>query len=79
MTSLLMEMVISPNIIFRKPFKFYIMARTRKRKCDVTGVTTSENNFYSNQSHTKAVDNLRRSTGATKNQMRRMFNQLTTY
>jgi hypothetical protein len=74
-----MEMETSPNIIFRKPFKFYIMARTRKRKCDVTGVTTSENNFYSNQSHTKAVDNLRRSTGATKNQMRRMFNQLTTY
>ena len=74
-----MEMETSPNIIFRKPFKFYIMARTRKRKCDVTGVTTSENNFYSRQSHTKAVDNLRRSTGATKQQMRRMFNQLTTY
>ena len=74
-----METETSPNIIFQKPFKFYIMARTRKRKCDVTGVTTSENNFYSNQSHTKAVDNLRRSTGATKNQMRRMFNQLTTY
>lgn len=55
------------------------MARTRKRTCDVTGVTTSENNFYSKQSHTKAVDNLRRATGATKNQMRRMFNQLTTY
>ena len=74
-----MEMETSPNIIFRKPFKFYIMARTRKRTCDVTGVTTSENNFYSKQSHTKAVDNLRRATGATKNQMRRMFNQLTTY
>ena len=74
-----METETSPNIIFRKPFKFYIMARTRKRKCDVTGVTTNENNFYSNQSHTKAVDNLRRSTGATKQQMRRMFNQLTTY
>ena len=55
------------------------MARTRKRTCDVTGVTTSENNFYSKQSHTKAVDNLRRATGVTKNQMRRMFNQLTTY
>jgi hypothetical protein len=55
------------------------MARTRKRTCDVTGVTTSERNFYSNQSHTKAVDNLRRSTGANKEQMRRMFNQLNTY
>jgi len=55
------------------------MARTRKRTCDVTGVTTSENNFYTNQSHVKAVDNLRRTTGATKTQMSRMFNQLQTY
>jgi hypothetical protein len=55
------------------------MARTRKRICDVTGVNTNENNFYSNQSHTKAVDNLRRATGATKNQMRRMFNTINTY
>ena len=55
------------------------MARTRKRKCDVTGVTTSENNFYRNQSHVKAVDNLRRTTGANKEQLRRMFNTLTTY
>ena len=55
------------------------MARTRKRTCDVTGVTTSVNNFYSNQSHVKAVDNLRRGTGATKLQMSRMFNQLNAY
>ena len=55
------------------------MARTRKRTCDVTGMTTSENNFYRNQSHFKAVDNLRRTTGATKTQMSRMFNQLATY
>ena len=55
------------------------MARTRKRTCDVTGVTTSEKNFYTNQSHVKAVDNLRRTTGATKQQMSRMFNQLNTY
>ena len=55
------------------------MARTRKRTCDVTGMTTSENNFYRNQSHVKAVDNLRRTTGATKAQMSRMFNQLNTY
>ena len=55
------------------------MARTRKRTCDVTGVTTSLNNFYTNQSHVKAVDNLRRTTGATKAQMSRMFNQLNTY
>tara|TARA_Y100001937_G_scaffold97472_1_gene132746 strand:- start:214 stop:381 length:168 start_codon:yes stop_codon:yes gene_type:complete len=55
------------------------MARTRKRTCDVTGMTTSVNNFYTNQSHVKAVDNLRRTTGATKAQMSRMFNQLNTY
>jgi len=55
------------------------MARTRKRTCDVSGVTTSTNNFYTNQSHVKAVDNLRRTTGATKTQMSRMFNQLQTY
>ena len=55
------------------------MARTRKRTCDVSGVTTSVNNFYTNQSHVKAVDNLRRTTGATKQQMSRMFNQLNTY
>ena len=55
------------------------MARTKKRTCDVTGINTSVNNFYSNQSHVKAVDNLRRGTGATKQQMTRMFNQLNTY
>ena len=55
------------------------MARTRKQTCNVTGVTTSVNNFYSKQNHVKAVDNLRRSTGANKNQLRRMFNQLATY
>ena len=55
------------------------MARTRKRTCDVSGITTSINNFYTNQSHVKAVDNLRRTTGATKQQMSRMFNQLQTY
>lgn len=40
---------------------------------------TSENNFYSNQTHVKAVDNIRRNTGATKEQLTRMFNQLNTY
>ena len=55
------------------------MARTKKRICDITGVNTSINNFYSNQSHVKAVDNLRRATGANKNQLSRMFNQLATY
>ena len=52
------------------------MARQRKKTCDVTGITTKESNFYAKQSHLKPVDNLRRNTGATKEQMRRMFNQL---
>ena len=55
------------------------MARTKSRICDVTGIKTSENNFYKNQSHVKAVDNLRRSTGATKEQMQRMFHQINNY
>jgi len=47
--------------------------------CDVTGVTTSTNNFYKNQSHIKAVDNIRRNTSATKEQLTRMFNQINNY
>ena len=55
------------------------MARTKKRTCSVTGVTTSERNFYSNQTHVKAVDNMRRLTGASKMQLTRMFSQLNSY
>ena len=55
------------------------MPRARKRVCSVTGIKTNETNFYANQSHVKAVDNLRRNTGANKNQLTRMFNQLNTY
>ena len=58
------------------------MARTRKpqtRICTVTGLETSVDNFYANQNHVKAVDNLRRNSGVTKSQMQRMFNQLNAY
>ena len=56
------------------------MARTPKLKvCSVTGLETSVNNFYTNQNHVKAVDNLRRTTGATKEQLARMFNQINQY
>ena len=55
------------------------MARPKMRVCDVTGIKTSEKNFYTNQSHVKAVDNLRRTTGATKEQRVRMFNQINNY
>ena len=55
------------------------MARTKSRICAVSGVKTSVNNFYANQNHVKAVDNIRRNTGATKEQLTRMFNQLNNY
>ena len=55
------------------------MARTKSRVCSVTGIKTSVNNFYNNQNHVKAVDNIRRNTGATKEQLTRMFNQLNNY
>ena len=51
----------------------------RKKVCDVTGIKTSANNFYKNQSHLKAVYNIRRNTGATKEQLTRMFNQINNY
>ena len=55
------------------------MRRSVKKTCTVTGLKTSPENFYSKQTHVKAVDNLRRTTGATKKQLTRMFNQLTAY
>ena len=55
------------------------MARTKSKTCSVTGVKTSSSNFYSNQNHVKAVDNIRRNTSATKEQLIRMFNQLNNY
>jgi|TARA_R100001509_G_scaffold130343_1_gene83668 hypothetical protein len=55
------------------------MPRTRSRVCSVTGIKTSVNNFYTNQNHVKAVDNIRRNTGATKEQLTRMFNQINNY
>ncbi len=58
------------------------MTRTRKpqtKVCTVTGLETSVDNFYANQNHVKAVDNLRRNSGATKSQLQRMFNQLNAY
>ena len=55
------------------------MARTKSKICTVTGIKTSENNFYANQNHVKAVDNMRRNSGATKEQLTRMFNQLNNY
>tara|TARA_Y100000589_G_scaffold81681_1_gene75602 strand:- start:13 stop:237 length:225 start_codon:yes stop_codon:yes gene_type:complete len=67
------------NILLIKP---YNMPRTRKNQtkvCSVTGLETSVNNFYKNQNHVKAVDNLRRTTNANKEQLQRMFNQINQY
>ena len=55
------------------------MPRTKSKVCSVTGMKTSANNFYSNQNHVKAVDNIRRTTGATKDQLTRMFHQINNY
>ena len=55
------------------------MPRTKTRVCDGTGMQTSEKNFYTNQTHVKAVDNIRRNTTATKDQLKHMFNQLNNY
>ena len=55
------------------------MARTKSRVCSVTGMKTSEKNFYTNQNHVKAVDNIRRNTDVTKEQLQRMFNQINNY
>ena len=58
------------------------MARRKKiqtKVCTVTGMETSTENFYANQNHVKAVDNLRRTTGVTKDQLQRMFQQINAY
>jgi len=58
------------------------MARPIKNQtkiCTVTGLETNVTNFYKNQNHVKAVDNIRRTTTATKDQLQRMFNQLNAY
>ena len=55
------------------------MPRTKQKTCTVIGVKTSENNFYKNQNHVKAIDNFRRTTGAKKEQIMRMFNQINNY
>ena len=55
------------------------MATTKSKICTVTGIKTSEKNFYTTQNHVKAVDNIRRSGSATKEQLTRMFNQINNY
>jgi len=49
------------------------------KTCTITGIETSENNFYPGQTRVKAVDNLRRISGLNNKQLKRMFQQLKTY
>lgn len=58
-----------------------IMARkpSRTKVCNITGITTSTDNFYANQNHVKAVDNFRRTKGIKASELKKMFNQLNTY
>ena len=53
------------------------LTRRNSRVCDVTGIRTSNDNFYANQSHVKAVDNFRRSTGANKEQLKECLTKFT--
>mgnify|MGYP005987676389 FL=1 len=55
------------------------MARRKMKVCNVTGIKTSESNFYNNHNHVKAIDNLRRSTGVSLDSLRKTFNNLNTY
>ena len=55
------------------------MPRTKSKVCTVSGIKTSEKNIYKNQNHAKAIDNFRRTTGAKKEQIMRMFNQINNY
>ena len=55
------------------------MGRPKMKICTVTGMKTNENNFYANQNHIKAVDNLRRNSSATKDQLQTMFHQINNY
>ena len=55
------------------------MSRRKMKVCNVTGIKTSESNFYNNQNHVKAVDNLRRNNGVSLDALRRTFNNLNEY
>jgi len=55
------------------------MARPKMKICTVTGMRLNEKYFYSNQNHVKAVDNIRRNSSATKDQLQTMFHQINNY
>ena len=46
------------------------------RTCTVTGIVANQDDFYPKQTHLKAVDNVRRNTNVTKEQLKHMFRQI---
>jgi len=58
-------------------FKFKkLKTKPLTRTCTVTGIVASEDDFYAKQTHLKAVDNIRRNTSVTKEQLKYMFRQI---
>lgn len=58
------------------------MARAKKmqtRTCSVTGMDLPTTEFYSNQTHSKVVDNFRRATGVKTSRLQTLFNKLNAY
>ena len=46
------------------------------RTCTVTGIVAPVDEFYPKQTHLRAVDNIRRNTSVTKEQLKYMFRQI---
>lgn len=57
-------------------FKTKKTMKLETKVCDVTGIETTLDNFYDKQSHIKYVDNMRRNKGISKENLKKMFNQL---
>ena len=53
--------------------------KTQTRTCNVTGMELPVTEFYSNQSHSKVVDNFRRVTGVPASRLQTFFNKLNQY
>lgn len=59
-------------------FKFK-KSKPLTRTCTVTGIVANQDDFYPKQTHLKAVDNIRRNTSVTKQQLKHMFSQINNY
>lgn len=53
--------------------------KVEMRTCNVTGQLLPVTEFYSNQSHSKVVDNFRRATGVPAARLQTFFNRLNQY